>query len=146
YDPARPGYFSYDETTVTSIRARNPSLADAVFHTVRDPARPYLIAHASVIGPTQLSPFTALELVGMEYTPLYVGTPLGRPVTYTSQWRGTSEVNRVGGGLLEPFAFGGSAPVHTERDLVDVLPPERPFALSNVLGTATASNALSYNN
>ena len=53
----------------------------------------------------------------------------------------------MGGGELEAFAFGGSAPVRAGPDgSVEVVAPERPFGLCDVLGTATASNALSYDN
>ena len=53
----------------------------------------------------------------------------------------------MGGGELEAFAFGGSAPVRAGPDgFVDVLAPERPFGLCYLLGTATASNALFYDN
>ena len=80
----RPAYFSHVAGAVAEIRAGNPWLSDALFYTVRDPSRPYLIANGSIIGPTHLSPFTALRLVGMVYTPLYLGTPFASQVSHTS--------------------------------------------------------------
>ena len=110
HDPKQPAYFSLDCATVEDIKRRNPSLAQARFHTVRTEApRPYLIVNSTLVGPAALAPFKVESLVGFEYTPLYIGSPFGLEVTFKPK-SGEDTTLSIGGGSIEPFAFGGSAP------------------------------------
>jgi hypothetical protein len=139
YDPAEGGRFSYDAATVASIKANNPSLAGATFYTVRDPlTRPYLIAETIFVCPTTASPFRAYRLVNCEATPLYVGNPFALSVTY-DPLSGPPVTTRVGGGYIEPFAFGSPRLDHLTGGFATVAAPQRPYSLADVSGTATAS-------
>jgi hypothetical protein len=139
YDPAEPGRFSFDAATVTSIKANNPALAGATFYTVRDPqTRPYLIAETIFVCPTAASPFRTYRLVNCEVTPLYVGNPFALSVTY-DPLSAPPVTARVGGGYIEPFAFGSPRLEHFADGVAAVVAPPRPYSLADVSGTATAS-------
>ena len=133
-------YFSLDADTVADIKRRNPSLADATFYTVRtDAPRPYLIVNSSLVGPASQAPYSSESLVGFEYTPLYVGSPFALNVTYRPDF-GSPETCLVGGGFIEPFAMGSSAPADAPSGgSVDVDPPPAPFTLPDASGTSSSA-------
>jgi hypothetical protein len=139
YDPADRGWFSYDAATVASIKANNPSLAGATFYTVRDPqSLPFLIAQTIFVCPTTASPFRSYRLINCEATPLYVGNPFALSVTY-DPLSAPPVTMRVGGGYIEPFAFGSPRLVQVADGLATVVAPRRPYSLADVSGTTTAS-------
>ncbi len=143
YDRDNPGYFSFNDETVTEIKSRNPSLRNATFHTVRTAApRPFLVINASLIGPVALSPFKKESVVIFEYTPLYVGNPFALNVTYTPEDGRKAETCLTGGGFVEPFAFGGPAPASAPSGMTVNLPaPARPYSLADASGTSSAAFA-----
>jgi hypothetical protein len=142
YDPSEPALFSYDAARVEAIVRLNPSLAGATFYTVRaaEP-RPYLIVLTTFVCPTGASPFEEYRLVNCETTPLSVGNPYELVVTYRP-CAGGSFTTIVGGGYVEPFAFGSPALEARESGgIAAVAAPPRPYTLADVLGTTTASYA-----
>ncbi len=143
YDPISPGYFSLNDETVTKIKSQNPSLQNATFHTVRTAApRPFLVINASLIGPVALSPFRKESVVSFQYTPLYVGNPYALKVTYRPEDGRSEETYLTGGGFVEPFAFGGPAPVSAPSGKSVNLPqPEKPYNLADASGTSSAAYA-----
>jgi len=136
FDPERPACFSFNDATVTAIRRDNPQLADAPFHTARA-GRPFLVITSSIVWPYNL--FEAEQLVSCEYTPLYVGSPLMQTLDATLLGIPRSRV--VGGGYLEPFAFGSPAPADgPDADgRIRVAPPGRPFTLADASGTSSSA-------
>lgn len=107
-------YFTYDEKSRDSIIARNPKLKKNEFIMVHnqpgDIKRPYLVVNASVLGPADLLPLEKPEsLAVFNYTPLYLGTANGMTINYNSRNAGKSR-HKIGGGFIEPFAFGSNAP------------------------------------
>jgi hypothetical protein len=150
YDARKPAYFSLDEATVEAIRTANTPLADADFHTVRTQSpRPFLIMNSSMVGPSRLAPFKTEHLSHFEYSPLYVGNPFALSVDYR---RGKSSTERltVGGGYVEPFAFGGEAPTGAPTGCVTGEPPAvcsvelpqpLPYRLSDAAGTSSSAAA-----
>ena len=140
YDPADPAYFSLNDESVDAIRERNPTLDDARFHTVRDSTRPYLLVNSTLIWPA--GDLRRENHVGFEYTPLYVGSPFRLKIGYKPKFRGPL-YRTVGGGFLEPFAYGCAAPSvpPTAKGEVDVLPPSRPFTLVDASGTSSSAYA-----
>lgn len=147
YDPDDRAFFSYDAASVARIKGRNPSLSGATFHTVRtEEPRPYLIALTSFLAPVTASPFAGYQLVNCENTPLYVGNLHPLRVTYQSAWGGSVDAD-VGGGYVEPFAFGSPALESiVSDDVVAVEAPEVPYTLADVSGTATESFSVANNN
>jgi hypothetical protein len=144
YSPDQPAYFSLDENTVTDIKKRNPLLADAVFNTVRQPdipdnRRPFLVINSTLIGPNELALFSEESVVTFQYTPLYTGSPLYKDVTYHSQKKGDKTLP-VGGGFIEPFAFGGPEPAKPPVEGILTVPkPQKPFTLANASGASSAA-------
>lgn len=133
-------YFSLDAATVADIQNRNASLAGAKFFTVRtDAPRPYLIVNSSLLGPASLAPYWSESLVVFEYTPLYVGSPAGMEVTYNPDI-GPPQTRLVGGGFIEPFAMGSSAPADAPSNgFVNVGAPPAPFTLVDASGTSSSA-------
>ena len=144
YDLANPSYFSLDAATVADIVQRNPSLAGANFQTVRangmDAPRPFLVVNSSLIWP--VSDLRHENLVVFQYTPLAVGSPFLLKIGYKPQL-GQPIYRTVGGGLLEPFAYGCPAPAGPpdSQGLVEVAPPPAPFTLTDASGTSSAAFA-----
>ncbi|NNE25977.1 MAG: hypothetical protein HKN09_03975 [Saprospiraceae bacterium] len=108
-------YYSYDDATVKDIIARNPNLKKDDFITVHsapgDAHRPYLIVNSSITGPYFDAPFNNPEpLAVFNYTPLYVGSAQALAADYTSEKTNTVHSHNIGGGFIEPFAFGGLSP------------------------------------
>src|SRR4030095_7230959 len=134
-----PSYFSLDAATVADIQSRNFSLAGARFYTVRtDVPRPYLIVNSCILGPASLAPYWTESLVIFEYTPLYVGSPSALEVTYHGDF-GPDQNHLVGGGFIEPFAMGSSAPVDPPSGgLAIVGSPPAPFSLVDASGTSSS--------
>ena len=147
YDATEPACFSLDERTVDEVKSRNSALATSPFYIVRSsPPRPYLVVQASFLVPTALSPYKRARPVACEFTPLYVGDPFATNVNYESE-TGEKETVLVGGGYVEPFAFGSAAPsAPVEEGTVGVEPPPQRFTLADVSGATTASFAVARNN
>lgn len=144
YDDCDPGsvYFSLDLETVRDIKTRNPSLRHKRFHTVRnndtDVKRPYLIVNSTLIWPVGHGP--AEKLVGFEYTPLYAGNPYRLDITYKPYFKPTIR-RTVGGGFIEPFAYGCYAPTSPAADgFVRVTQPPA-FSLADAAGTSSSAYA-----
>lgn len=146
HDRTTPAYFSLDATTVADIVARNPHLAGATFYTARD-KRPFLLINGTLLGPAALAPFAQEQIVGLEMTPLTVGIPYGQTITYRPD-DGTPQPYPIGGGYVEPFAFGSSAPATPCRPSslpgvcqVEVAGGKRPFTLTDASGISSSAFA-----
>ena len=157
YDPHKPRYFSYDTASAKAIMDRNPDLKLSLddFYLVHVPGpkdvnRPYLVMNSAIVGPVDEHPFEApLGLVNFNYTPLYVGQAYGSQVDFHS--RLTGEKHNVGGGFIEPFAFGSKAPKMPpsvrggqekgvkSADLEEL--PENRYQLADAAGTSSAAYA-----
>ncbi len=130
-------FFSLDSQSVGEIIRYNPALAKQTFHLVRK-NRPYLVLNSCLIWPTDKLGHE--NLVGFEYTPLYVGTPFRLQLSYKLPLESRHRRN-VGGGILEPFAFGSRAP-RTAPDpdgRVRVGLPRPKFTLADAAGTSSAA-------
>ena len=136
YDPDQPVSFTLDDSTAQEIRRRHPSLRHLRLHTVRDKTyRPYLLIHSALNWPGNESDLTRVNLVGFEYSPLGIGS--GARLTLQS---GDHPVHAVGGGFVEPFAFGSDPPrAGPEADgLVALNLPAHPFTLADAIGASSA--------
>lgn len=138
-------YFSSDHRRVTAIKERNPPLQEARFHTVRkneyDAHRPYLVANSCLVWP--VDDLRRANLVPFEYTPLYVGNPYRLQVCY-QPFLEAQTYRTVGGGYLEPFAYGSQAPAASPSDegFVQVEKRRAPFSLAEAAGTSSAAYAV----
>ncbi len=146
HETDKPAYFSLDAATVADIVARNPQLAGAIFYTVRK-KRPFLLINGTLLGPDALAPFAQEKIVSFEMTPLYIGVPYGQTITYQSE-HGQRQTQPIGGGYMEPFAFGGSAPTSPCQPSqlpsvcqVAVEGGKRPFSLTNASGISSSAFA-----
>ncbi|MDP9190611.1 MAG: patatin-like phospholipase family protein [Acidobacteriota bacterium] len=140
-------YYSFDAATVQAIQTANPSLANATFHTVRQPSgytMPYLLINATIDGPTNPGDYVTDPLVMVTYTPLYNGIPLQQVVTYSQKSSGPitpSTPATVGGGFIEPFAWGSSAPATTGASGGTVSAGEAPAVFRLIDASGTSSSA-----
>jgi hypothetical protein len=148
YDMQSPSYFSLDEASVAKIRAANPSLAEASFQVVRQPSgykMPYLLINATIDGPTHTAPYNPDQLVMITYSPLYAGIPFQQTITYPfakSLAAKASVQALVGGGFIEPFAWGCDAPTAPAADgTVSVGAPDVVFEVANASGTSSSAFA-----
>jgi hypothetical protein len=133
-------YFSATREWVESAilgAGRNPGLSAADFHLVTARARPSLVTNATIFWPPGTNPRRRgpaglpLELYPFESASTGVGVPV------SSDGAAGGE---LGGGWLDPFAFGGHAPTAAavkDRVIVDT-PPGR-FALSDIAGTSSSA-------
>jgi hypothetical protein len=147
YDPNNPAYFSLDEATVAQIKAANPSLANATFHVVRQPAgykMPYLLVNATIDGPTAHAPYSPDVLVEITYTPLYSGIPFQQTIPYqVAKVAGANPppiAAVVGGGFIQSFAWGCDAPV-TPGSPATVGAPKSVFTIAEASATSSSAYA-----
>lgn len=140
-------YYSFDQSTVDAIQAANPSLANATFHTVRQvPGNaytvPYLLINATIDGPVETTDYTSDPLVMVTYTPLYNGIPFQQKVQYGMKG-GMETWAVVGGGFIEPFAWGSSQPASSgsTNGTVSVGEPPAVFRLIDASGTSSSAFA-----
>jgi hypothetical protein len=148
YDPANPSYFSLDEATVAEIKAANPSLANATFNVVRQPADyklPYLLINATIDGPTKTAPYNPDRLVMITYSPLYSGIPFQQTVSYPMAKLAAAKATvdaLVGGGFIESFAWGCDAPATpSTTGSVTVGAPKSVFTAAHASGTSSSAFA-----
>ena len=140
FDPRAPAWFTSDAAAAAAITAANPHLAGTPFHAVHGGARrPYLVIGACLVWPRR--PDGAIDerqRVGFEFTPLGVGTPCRSTLRAPSGASCT-----VGGGYVEPFAFGCAAPARgpDASGRVRVALPPRPFTLADATAATSASAA-----
>ncbi|HEX9887720.1 MAG TPA: hypothetical protein VGA70_14580 [Longimicrobiales bacterium] len=153
YDALHPHYYSLDANRVKEIVARNPQLSSGDFVTARvaqggDPPRPYLVINSSIASPSAVTPppTGAETLVGFEYTPLYVGVQAPLRTFDFPDSRGPSVPVAIGGGVVEPFAFGGpgpsAGPVGPPTGALVTVPdsgPGMPHRLTDATGTSSSA-------
>jgi hypothetical protein len=138
YDLNNPAYFSLDAATVADIKSRNPSLAVAPFVTPRE-NRPFLVINSTLIWP--VDDLRHENTVGFEYTPLAAGTPFLLKIASNPVF-GPPVYRTVGGGLVEPFAFGAPGPTAAPvNGLVQLTPPSAPYTVVQASGTSSSAYA-----
>jgi hypothetical protein len=123
-------FFSLDAASVAAVIANNsPGLTVDDFYVVR-PNRPYLVAGATQIFPTD----EHLVMRHFEYSPLYDGTEQLFPAG--SLPNGYS----FGGGFLQTFAMDSSAPQKPNaQGLITVDAPLHRFTISDMMGSSGAA-------
>ncbi len=136
-DPAHPTGFTLNDDTAREIYQRNPHLRDTALRTTWSRShRAYLLVHSTLNWPPDTPDDWPSQRVGFEYAPLGVGASASH--TFRS---GTDRV-RVGGGFVEPFAFGGGPPRGDELGgIVDVGQPDRILTLADMVGASSAFTA-----
>jgi hypothetical protein len=147
YDPDRPRTISLNPEEVARILARQAEgveLSADDFVTAR-PNRPFLIANACLIAPTDIGTVRVETPVLFEFTPLYVGSPNPLRITYDPR-RGDAVSLEVGGGALEPFGCGGAAPHelgpgNQDVCVVELLAPIRACTTEFIVGTSSVAPA-----
>lgn len=135
------------EEDVARIRRANPNLAQQEFLTPRSD-RP----KSFVMGGTVMAPAMYLtdesNYVLLQMSPDYSGTPFGpgRPLRYEPAVLGLEPLEdvRIGGGLIETFAFGSDAPLQAEDQAGGeaVLLGSPPATLSLAKAVSVSSDAL----
>lgn len=100
--------------------------------------QPFPVVHATLNWPEIRS--EQQHHVPFEYTPLAVGAPQVRELSYEGHTR------IVGGSYIEPMGFGGEPlePMQVSG-LVRMLPPLQPFTLGDMIGTSSAFNTADRN-
>ncbi|PHN05209.1 hypothetical protein [Flavilitoribacter nigricans] len=154
----RQSYFTLDRASMQDIIRREPKLrlSERDFHLVHqqagDAPRPYLVMNSCVLGPSEDLPFPGHEqLTVFNYSPLGVGATQFRNITFDQEKTGEHDFS-VGGGFIEPFAMGGTAPLQPpavcedergrQRLCAEIkLHPKRRFRLADAVGTSSAAFA-----
>lgn len=138
FDRSDTAYYAPDDATVADIRRRNPDLGHR-FVTPR-PNRPFWIANGCVIGPKSLTPLKRESPVGIEFTPMYTGSPRRLKVVFYDQ-HDKSTTLTVGGGYVEPFAFGGAAPEKVADGVQSLPAPAHRWCLADSIGVSSSAFA-----
>ncbi len=145
FDPKRPRTYTWSEQTRDEILARQAELPGAKLRAedflVAAPNRPFPVVNACLLGPAVNGRLARLEPIGFQLTPLYVGCPPSLDVTFSYK-DGQALRRRVGGGLIEPFAFDGAGPGWLAEDSDQVVTLERPASLSHLgfmIGTSSCA-------
>lgn len=144
YDPSRPRCVSLDATTRDQLLARqdsSESLCAEDFALLRA-GRPFPVIQSTLMGPSAAGELRQVEPISLQFTPLYVGCPTALDVEL-SYHRGETLRRRIGGGLIEPFAFGGMGPLTISGELADYSLAELDDArdLAFMLGTTSTAYA-----
>ena len=136
YDHDESVSFTLNASTAKAIHDRNPILRGGRLHTVRRATyRPYLLIHSTLNWPDDEPDPERVKRVGFEYSPLGAGCAARLILRLDDR---PSRV--VGGGFVEPFAFGSAAPRHpvgADRCVALEL-PQRPFTLADAVGASSA--------
>jgi hypothetical protein len=130
--PAR--YFSGTRQWLNNaILPMNPELLAADFQLVEKAGRPQLVTNSTLFWPASVHPrrpasgSPMLEPYPLEASSIAVGVPI-------AMRRG------IGGGFVDPFAFGGAAPATpAQRNRVSIAPPPQRFALSDIAGASSSA-------
>ncbi|CAK0818290.1 unnamed protein product [Prorocentrum cordatum] len=146
-------FMASDGTQVASIKARNPQYANSTFH-VPQPGRPKVfVMGGSVLAPARFE-MSNENTVSLQMSPDYVGWPFypnNAPVRSfkRSAFLTSGEVPSLGdndvllgGGLIESFAFGSTAPLPEEQaggPEVTLQAPLTPFSLARAVGISSAA-------
>ncbi len=139
FDRSDTAYYALDDAAVADVQRRNPGLGHR-FVTPR-PNRPFWIANGCIIGPKSLTPLKRESPVAIEFTPMYSGSPRRMDVTFYDQ-KGKGSKLTVGGGYVEPFAFGGAAPQSVGQGGVVELPaPQHRWCLADSIGVSSSAFA-----
>lgn len=121
-------FFALDDATVAAIVANNTPGLDAGDFYVARANRPYMVAGATQIYPTEKN----LVMRHFEYSPLYAGTeqlfPNGAPT------------GPFGGGFVQAFAMDSSAPQKPAAGgLITADAPLHRFTISDLMGSSGAA-------
>lgn len=141
-------YFTQNQASMEAVikRAKALNLTPEDFQLVHsaegDAPRPYLVINSSILGPTAGIPLAEPEsLAVFNYTPLGVGSAKYHPVNGDGGYT-------IGGGFIEPFAMGGSAPIsgiktnsNGETYAEVRVKEEDRFTLDDATGTSSAAFA-----
>jgi hypothetical protein len=121
-------FFSLDAASVAAILANNtPGLTAGDFYIARAD-RPYLVAGATQIYPTEKN----LVMRHFEYSPLYTGTEQLFP-------NGTPN-GPFGGGFVQTFAMDSSTPQTPDgQGRITVSAPLHRFTISDMMGSSGAA-------
>lgn len=111
YDRRRPRSYSLDEATRSALLARQPAQAGLQpdDFTLLRPNRPFPVIQSTLMGPGGVGELRRFDAVSLQFTPLYVGCPVNTQVELDYP-RGARLQRTIGGGLIEPFAFGSVGP------------------------------------
>ena len=151
YNEGAPKYFSYNWETVRDICKRNPSLQPSDFVVVRngekDLHRPYLVVNSSVSGLFNNAPFENPEPLSVfNYTPLGIGAAVPLSPIFRAQ-SGQAHTGNIGGGFIEPFAFGAVGPTSeptncngdSQSNCLMLQVPRTPFSIADASGTSSSA-------
>uniref|UniRef100_A0A7S2Q2K3 Uncharacterized protein n=1 Tax=Zooxanthella nutricula TaxID=1333877 RepID=A0A7S2Q2K3_9DINO len=151
---SKNSYMAPDEATVARIRKENPQLKTETF-LVPVAGRPKtFVMSGTILAPTGYKA-DAQNVVSLQMSPDYSGSPFfpdNGPVDYSSQsGRNNQELKGqpIGGGVVESFAWGGSAPKNDEADAeamakgatVKMTAPLEPLTLGKAVGVSSAGPA-----
>ncbi|HLT34776.1 MAG TPA: patatin-like phospholipase family protein [Enhygromyxa sp.] len=144
YDRTRARSYSLDQESRSAILARQPAGAglSADDFTLLRPNRPFPVIQSTLMGPPAGGDLRRFDAISLQFTPLYVGCPANYQVELDYH-RDIRLQRNIGGGLVEPFAFGGPGPLAV-GGAVDDFPTagiEPTGALAFMAGTSSTAYA-----
>ncbi len=144
YDRSRSRSYSFDEATRDELLARQRPGAPLTrddFTLVR-PERPFPVILSTLLGPSEGGELRRVEPISLQFTPLYVGCPTNVDVELHYR-RGDSLTRSIGGGLVEPFVFGGTGPLTISGAVSDYefTKPGAEHELAFMLGSSSTAYA-----
>ena len=112
---------------------RNPGLTPSDFHLAQKSGRPHLITNSTIFSPP-----------GVHLRRPAPGSPQLQPYPFEASVTGAGVPfplqGSLGGGTVDPFAFGGQAPATPPaQNRVQVPTPPQRFALSDIAGTSSSA-------
>ncbi|CAJ1422875.1 unnamed protein product [Effrenium voratum] len=140
----RSQYMAANEESLQSILERNPGLTREQF-MVPNPLRPKTF----IMGGTMLAPLglsaTEDSAVSLQMSPDFTGSPFYPKDKLVTYGGGDGREFLVGGGFVESFAFGGSAPLSADGQRgggdVQMEAPPTAFSLADAIGISSAAFA-----
>jgi len=118
--------------TMILNEGRNPTLSVPDFHLIQKSRRPYLITNSTIFSPP-----------GVHLRRPAPGSPPLEPYPFEASVTGAGVPfplqGQLGGGTVDPFAFGGQAPsAPPVQNRVQVPTPLQRFSLSDIAGTSSS--------
>eukprot|EP00930_Biecheleria_cincta_P049558 TRINITY_DN34758_c0_g1_i1.p1 TRINITY_DN34758_c0_g1~~TRINITY_DN34758_c0_g1_i1.p1 ORF type:complete len:731 (+),score=118.07 TRINITY_DN34758_c0_g1_i1:103-2295(+) len=139
----RSRYMAADEESVQRIIHRNPHLRREEFFVPQASRPKVFIMGGTLLGPQGFAPEEE-SAVSLQMSPDFTGSPF-YPHGTTVHFQDWTEERLVGGGVVETFAFGGSAPISSQDQqggtAVEMDAPSRPFSLAEAVGISSAAFA-----
>jgi hypothetical protein len=138
---ALDAFMAPDLETAQRIQTENPHLKNSKFLIPQRGRPKTFVINGAVLAPLGYVA-NGSNIVSLQMSPDFTGSPFypnGSEVVYGGNVKPLQRL--VGGGFVETFAFGGSAPIEPwqEDERAKVMSPALPFSLVDAVGISSAA-------